>query len=114
MTTFFTEDEVITTVSRLTRRQLLTFVEVGVIKPQQASGGNVFAQMDIARLELLCDLTGDLELDETALSIVVSLIDQLHAARQDLAALARTIDNLSPETRMTLLAEMKSSKALRE
>jgi len=28
--------------------------------------------------------------------------------------LARTIDNLSPETRMTLLAEMKSSKALKE
>lgn len=114
MTTYFSEDEVITTVSRLTRSQLVTFIKGGVVKPQQASGGNVFAQIDIARLELLCDLTGDLGLDETALGIVVSLIDQLHAARQDLAVLAGTIERLSPETQVTLLTEIKSSKAFQE
>jgi chaperone modulatory protein CbpM len=48
-----------------------------------------FAASIIARLELLCDLSQDLDLDETGLGIVISLIDQLHAARQDLATLAR-------------------------
>ena len=110
MTHYFSEDEVITSVSRLTRRQLVTYIEGGVVKPRRASGGYVFAQIDIARLELLCDLSGDLELDDTALNVVVSLIDQLSAARQDLAVLARAIDHLSPETQATLLAELKSEQ----
>lgn len=108
MTVFFTEEEVVTTVTRLTRRRLVSYIEGGVLKPQKAPEGYVFEQIDVARLELLCDLTDDLDLDETALGVVVSLIDQLHSARQDLAALARAIDSLSPETQATVIAELKS------
>tara|TARA_R110002051_G_scaffold12372_2_gene43333 strand:+ start:4329 stop:4658 length:330 start_codon:yes stop_codon:yes gene_type:complete len=108
MTTFFTEEQVVSTVTRLTRRKLVRYIEGGVVKPQKASDGFVFAQIDIARLELLCDLTDDLNLDETALDVVVSLIDQLHTVRQDLASLARAIDRLSPETQAILLSELKS------
>ena len=63
MTTFFTEEQVVSTVTRLTRRKLVRYIEGGVVKPQKASDGFVFAQIDIARLELLCDLTDDLNLD---------------------------------------------------
>lgn len=95
----FSEDEVIATITRLTRRQLVRFVEIEVVKPQQAEGGYVFRQIDIARLELLCDLSQDLDLDETALGVVISLIDQLHAARQDLQAIARAIEALPADIR---------------
>jgi len=94
MTDWFSEDDVIITVTRLTRSQLVRFVEFDLVRPKQAENGYVFRQIDIARLELLCDLTQDLDLDETALGIVVSLIDQLHAARQDMAIMARVIDGL--------------------
>jgi len=107
MTQYFSEDEVITTISRLTRRQLVAYIEGGVVKPLRAPDGYVFAQIDIARLELLCDLTGDLELDDTALGVVVSLIDQLHAARQDLALLARAIDGLPSDLQATLMSALK-------
>lgn len=109
MTKFFSEDEVVTIVTRLTRRQLVTFIEGGVVKPQRETTGYVFGQIDIARLELLCDLTEDLELDETALGVVVSLIDQLHAARQDMALLINVIERLSPETQATLMADIQKS-----
>lgn len=104
----FSEDEVVATVTRLTRRQLVHFVEVEFVKPRQAEGGYVFRRIDIARLELLCDLTEDLDLDETALGVVISLIDQLHAARQDLRTLGRAIDALPDDLRERLEAEVKA------
>ena len=109
MTDRFSEDEVITTVTRLTRSQLVQFIEFDLVRPQRESSGYVFHRIDIARLELLCDLTQDLDLDETALGIVISLIDQLHGARQDMAAMARAIDALPADLRSRIGAAMKQT-----
>lgn len=105
----FSEDDVVTTVTRLTRRQLVRFIEVEFVKPQRANDGYVFRQIDIARLELLCDLSLDLDLDETGLGVVISLIDQLHAARQDLAVMAQAIDQLPAQERASVLALLGQS-----
>jgi chaperone modulatory protein CbpM len=107
MTERYTEDEIVATVTRLTRRQLARFIEGDLVRPERSGGGYVFRSIDIARLELLCDLSQDLDLDETALGIVISLIDQLHATRQELAAMARAIDAVPVDLRVQLLAEMK-------
>lgn len=109
MTEFFSEEEVVITVTRLTRVQLLRFIEGEFIKPQRHTEGYVFRPVDIARLELLCDLSQDLDLDETALGVVISLIDQLHAARQDLAAIAQVIDALPVDLRNRIEATLKQS-----
>jgi chaperone modulatory protein CbpM len=55
--------------------------------------------VDIARLELLCDLAEDLELDEAAVGIVISLVDQLHGARRDLEMLTEVIQTLPTNLR---------------
>ncbi|MFT7508294.1 MAG: chaperone modulatory protein CbpM [Sulfitobacter sp.] len=109
MTDQFSEDDIITTVTRLTRSQLVQFVEFDLVKPLREESGFVFRRIDIARLELLCDLSQDLDLDETALGIVISLIDQLHAARQDLAAVARAVDALPAELQSRIGAAMKQT-----
>jgi chaperone modulatory protein CbpM len=109
MTDQFSEDDIITTVTRLTRSQLVQFVEFDLVKPQREESGFVFRRIDIARLELLCDLSQDLDLDETALGIVISLIDQLHAARQDLAVVARAVDALPAELQSRIGAAMKQT-----
>lgn len=98
----FSESDVVTTVARLTRSQLFRFVEADFIRPAQSGDGYVFTRVDIARLELLCDLSGDLELDDTAIDIILSLIDQLHAAKEDLAALMRAIEALPEDVRASL------------
>lgn len=102
MTDRYSEDDVITSVTRLTRSQLVTFIECEFVRPQREPGGYVFRRIDMARLELLCDLTQDLDLDETGLGIVISLIDQLHAARQDLATLAGAIEALPTDLQAQL------------
>jgi len=107
MTDLFTEADVVATVTRLTRAQLYQFVERDLVRPERDAGSYVFRRVDIARLELLCDLSQDLDLDETGLGIVISLIDQLHAARQELAAVARAIDALPADLQARLGAELK-------
>jgi len=107
MTEQFSEDDVVATITRLTRSQLVSFIECEFIRPERASSGYVFRRVDIARLELLCDLSLEMDLDEAALGIVISLLDQLHAARQDLTTLARAIDTLPEDLRNTILASMK-------
>lgn len=109
MTELLSEDDVIITVTRLTRSQLARFIDEAFVKPQHGAGGYVFRPIDIARLELLCDLSQDLDLDETALGIVISLIDQLHDARQDLAAMARAIDILPADVQTNIVAALKRS-----
>jgi len=104
MTERYSEEEVIATVTRLTRQELLGFIEGDLVQPERDDAGYVFRRVDIARLELLCDLSQDLELDETALAIVLSLLDQLHAARQDLAAMARAIEALPEDLKTRILA----------
>lgn len=107
MTERFSEDEVVATVTRLTRPQLVRYVERSFVRPEKAAQGYVYRRIDIARLELLCDLSDDLDLDESALSVVLSLIDQLHAARQDLSRLAQAMERLPEDHRAQLLAALK-------
>lgn len=107
MTDRFSEDDVVATVTRLTRRQLVRFIEAEVVRPAPEPDGYVFRRVDIARLELLCDLTVDLDLDEMALGIVISLIDQLHAARRDLADITAALDAVPADLRAEIAAALK-------
>lgn len=109
MTERFSEDEVVTTVTRLTRRQLVRFIEADFVKPRPDPDGYVFRPVDIARLELLCDLSVDLDLDDIALGVVISLLDQLHAARRDLAAMAAAMDALPDDLHSKVTAALKRS-----
>lgn len=110
MTDKFSEDDVIITVTRLTRSQLIYFVEAQFVRPERSAAGYVFSPIDIARLELLCDLSMDLDLDETVLGIVISLIDQLHAARQDLVTVARVIDELPGDLRNRIASAINKNE----
>lgn len=107
MTDLFTEDEVITTVTRLTRQQLGRYVEADLVRPQTAVEGIFFREVDIARLELLCDLAEDLDLDEGAVGIVISLVDQLHGARRELVMLTEVIQTLPTDLRHRIGAALQ-------
>ena len=95
----FSEDEAIAAIPGLTRTRLVAFVAAAVVLPLRVESELVFRQVDIARLALLCDLSDDLDLDEDALAIVISLIDQLHVARQNLHAIARAVGAEPAEVR---------------
>lgn len=91
MSILFSEDEVISAVARLTRTQLVSFVQARVVTPMQSEDGPVYGQMDVVRIELLCELSDEFELDEDALGVVISLIDQLHGVRAELKAVVDAV-----------------------
>lgn len=88
MKEFYTEDQIITAVTRLSHVRLVSYIEADVIRPVQTPTGLRYREVDISRLELLCDLTEQFDLRDDALGIVISLIDQLHDARSDLRTLS--------------------------
>lgn len=109
MTDRFSEEDVIALIAGLNQPRLVTFIAAEFVKPQQSDGGLYFGQVDVARLELLCDLSDDLDLNETALGVVISLLDQLHAARYARDVVAQALRGLPEEMRRQILDTMAQS-----
>lgn len=99
MTIRYSETEVITAVSNLTRSRLMRFVQAEIVVPVQSDTGPRFGDIDLARLKLLCELSDDFDLDEDSLAVIISLIDQLHTARSDLHGLLAALENETPDVR---------------
>ena len=95
----YSEDEVVARVTRLTRAQLVSFVEAEIVTPLHTDGGVVYRQIDIVRVELLCELSEDFDLDTDALGVVISLIDRLHGAQGDLRAVLSAVATEPHEVR---------------
>ena len=83
----------------LARTDVTMWIEEGWIEPQRDGEAFVFDDADTARVGLIVKLKRDLEIDESAMPVVLSLLDQLHAARGALKRIASAIAELPPETR---------------
>jgi len=68
MTDHLTEDDLLAAIPGLTRTRLFAFIETEVVIPVRQNTGDtmahVFRQIDLVRLQLLCELADDLELDD--------------------------------------------------
>jgi chaperone modulatory protein CbpM len=104
---FLSEEETLDAVSRLDHARLTRFVHAEMIRPADAGGRMVYRQVDIARIELLCDLSDDFELDDEALGIVMDLVDQLHSTRRDLVVLMQALAEETDEVRARVLRRIQ-------
>jgi chaperone modulatory protein CbpM len=102
MTVFYSEEEVVETVHGLTRARLTAFVQAEIVWPVHGERGPVYRQMDVARLQLLRDLSDQFEMSDDALAVVMTLIDQLHEVRSDLRSVLRAITDEPVEVRERL------------
>lgn len=89
---------------QLTHAEVTMWVEEGWVEPDREGDGFVFGEEDVARIGLIVDLRRDLEIDESAMPVVLSLLDQLHAARAALKRIAAAISELPPDLRDRLTA----------
>ncbi len=109
----YSETETVAAVARLTRARLQSFVELEIVSPLHSDGGLLYRQIDLVRLELLCELSEDFELEDDALCVIISLIDQLHDARGELRAILAAIKSEPDEVRMrigTALRDLASTR----
>lgn len=88
----YDEREIIQRSERITRRRLRLWLRRGWIIPHQSPAGPRFDAADLARLRLICDLKDEIELSDDAITVVLSLIDQLHSVRHELRTLGQAIE----------------------
>jgi chaperone modulatory protein CbpM len=99
MSVHYTEAEVISRVDGLTVTRLRSFTAARCVLPVEREGRPTFAEPDVARLRLLCELAADFDLDEEGAAMVLSLVDQIHGLRQELRVLADAVAGEPDEIR---------------
>lgn len=108
----FTEIQVLAAIPRLTAVRLSTFVDMQIVVPRREADHPLFGPIEVARLELLCDLADQFDLQEDALGIVMSLIDQLHSARRDFRALAAAVAAEPADARKRIAASFRQGRGV--
>lgn len=88
---------------RVGRLELATWVQQQWVKPLREGETWYFDDCDLARLQLICDLL-ELDVNEEALPLVLSLVDQLYATRTALTRYRDLLDRL-PEPALHELKE---------
>lgn len=98
MTERFTAEHLVAVVPGLTPDRLLGFLEAALVVPSSQDAAR-FSRAEIARVQFLCELSDDLGLEEPSLSVVIALVDTLHAVRNDLYRLTLAIQAEPPAVR---------------
>ena len=101
------ERTVVTQIVRLTLRDLRLWVREGWVRPAQSDRGPIFDDLDVARLQLLCDLSKDMGLPKDVMPIVLTLIDHLHRTRRELHYISMAIDEQPMEVRRAVIAAVR-------
>lgn len=91
MTAPLSEAELCARIAALTPDRLLHYRHLQIIVPMETVEGPRYRDIDVRRITFLCELTDDLDLEEDALVIVMSLLDQLHGSRTQLAAVMQAL-----------------------
>ena len=83
----------------LNRAELETWIEQRWVLPTPDDGDYLFDEADVARCHLISELRRDLSVNEEAMPVVLSLLDQLYALRRALLSLNAAIKHAPAEAR---------------
>ncbi|QRZ13401.1 hypothetical protein JWJ88_01710 [Paracoccus methylovorus] len=108
----YTLTETLEAVSEMTPEQLERYIRAGVVVPVQSEQGPLFREIDLARLNLVVDLAEGYHLDEEALGLVLSLVDQLHGLRGDMRAILDAVAREPVETRVRLKTAIREVRVV--
>lgn len=108
----YTLNETLAALPDLTSDQLARYISAGVVLPVQSETGPLFRELDIARLHLVVDLAEGYHLDEDALGLVLSLVDQLHGLRGDMRAILDAVAREPAETRLRLKTAIREVRVV--
>ena len=101
------ETGIIARFTKLNAQVLERWIAAGWLKPRRGDAGFLFDESDVARTHLLCDLCYDMDLRDEELTMVLSLIDQLHSTRAILRAMTTAVHSQPQEIREAILANVR-------
>ena len=80
-------EELIGRFDGLDRRELVHWVENRWVLPERQQDTWIFHEVDVARVELILEMREEFAIDDDALGLVLSLLDQVYDLRRQLGRL---------------------------
>lgn len=103
-------EELITQISGLQREDLERWILNEWIRPDHRDGRYMFHEIDVARVQLILELRDEMQVNEEAMPVVLSLLDQLYGMRRRLRELVVASGEPAPDNlRKKLAAILRST-----
>jgi chaperone modulatory protein CbpM len=93
----------------LERRELVHWVENRWVLPERQQDTWIFHEVDVARVELILEIRKEFGIDDDALSLVLSLLDQVYDLRRQLSRLCDALALQPPEIQAAVKRELPRS-----
>jgi chaperone modulatory protein CbpM len=91
-------------------RELLGWIEQSWVLPLRGDQGYVFDEVDLARVRLIREMRLDLSIDEDAIPVILSLLDQVYGLRRAMRGLQEAIDSAPADARNAILRQLKNTR----
>jgi len=104
----FTLQQVVSEVG-VTETDLQLWIDQRWVLPHRQENSFVFDDVDLARARLIRELRVDLMVNEEAIPVVLSLLDQVHALRRALTRVNSAIDSASPAAKAEIANLLRTS-----
>lgn len=102
-----TIDILVSQTSGLDRADLELWVRNDWVRAEEVGGVLSFGDIDVARVILIQQLRSDLDVNEAALPVVLSLVDQLYDLRRHLRLLGEVMEDTVPgDVRVKIIEAM--------
>ncbi|MGE5147968.1 MAG: chaperone modulator CbpM [Candidatus Eiseniibacteriota bacterium] len=97
-----TEDDLIRLLEGLTRDTLHQWIDQGWVQPARQGATYVFAEIDCARVRLIRDVHDTMEVNDEAMPVILSLVDQVYGLRRELRRLALAVKEQPEDVRQAI------------
>jgi chaperone modulatory protein CbpM len=104
-----TFDEIVT-VHHIRQVELTTWIQQRWVRPRETERGFEFDEVDEARIALIVELRQDFMVNDDALGVVLSLLDQLYAARRMLRSVEEAVEALPEPMQREIRTRIKRSE----
>ena len=94
--------KVATEIADLSTDDLAAWIDAGWVKPSPRDGGYEFADVDVARCRFIVELRREFAIDDEAMPVVLSLLDQVYGLRHRLRLLLAALDRQPAEARQEI------------
>ena len=103
-----TLDELLSRYDSSTAMRLERWIFRGLVRPEEDGEPPRFADIDVARVQLLVELGDVLACDDETLESIMDLLDQVHGLRRRLTVLAHAIRNQPQSVQDAIAAEVRA------
>lgn len=105
-----TIEVLVTQLPGLRRQDLERWIASEWVRPDGVAGHYKFRAMDVARVRLIWELRDDMQVNEEALPVVLSLLDQLYDLRRRMRELGDAVGRIVPGEIQRTLADDLATK----